>query len=193
MTKKYDIIHLLDGFMYGVDKEIILSRTTPYIQNGNQLHIEGSDSHGICDCVAVIMSNNPSLGLPLLPDIEEDVVKLAKNSIDKSTLTVEMDKLIALHAWIDGYETASAKKYTEEDMEAAVAFGITLERFKKDKGKLSDTEEFKGFIQSLSPKPIAVEVEMDAIPADLAPNGWDVFLKLINNKVVVKQWIYEKK
>ena len=45
-----------------------------------------------------------------------------------------------------------AAEYTKDDMEAAVCFGMTLERLKDDKHKLSDTEEFNGFLDSLKNK-----------------------------------------
>ena len=54
--------------------------------------------------------------------------------------------------FIKGYNQAksSDKNYTEEDMEAAVCFGKTLERFKDDEFKDSDDEEWSGFLHDLN-------------------------------------------
>lgn len=70
-------------------------------------------------------------------------------------------------SWIEGFESGYNKRaethlYAEFDMEAAVCFGMTLERFKDDEFKLSDNEEFKGFLQSLKqPKERLIEFEME--------------------------------
>ena len=65
----------------------------------------------------------------------------------------------------DGYheclEDNKEKKYTEEDLEAAACFGMVLEKFKDDKYKLTNDEEWKGFLQSLQPK-TEWEVELDS-------------------------------
>jgi len=48
-----------------------------------------------------------------------------------------------------------------------------------DEARKESESNYDEFIQSLQqPTEIEVEVEMDRIPADLAPDGWDVFPKL---------------
>lgn len=53
------------------------------------------------------------------------------------------------------------KLFTLEDMEAAACFGKVLEKFKDDKYKLSDDEEWKGFIESLTKQEYNCELEME--------------------------------
>lgn len=57
-------------------------------------------------------------------------------------------------------EMLSDKKFSISDMESACAFGMALERLKSDPHKLSDDEEWKGFIQSLQLTEWDVEIEM---------------------------------
>jgi hypothetical protein len=64
----------------------------------------------------------------------------------------------------DGTEFESMMDYDSEDNAEAYEFAKEAE---------------KEFIKSLQqPTEIEVEIEMDAIPADRAPNGWDIFPKL---------------
>ncbi|MEY2702605.1 MAG: hypothetical protein RLY43_1241 [Bacteroidota bacterium] len=63
-----------------------------------------------------------------------------------------------------GFQKAQAlsdRRFTENEMEMAVCFGIALERLKVGDGRISDTEEFKGFIQQISQQSWTVELEME--------------------------------
>ena len=95
-----------------------------------------------------------NLYLPNIPYVEvgeEDVEALAEKVYPPTGQSVGNINRERRIGFTEGYKTAQAKgKYSDEDMEAAVCFGIVLNQFKYDEGKLSDTEEFKGFLQSLN-------------------------------------------
>lgn len=188
MTKTYPLIHL-NGFIYMVDKKA-LNDKCPYIDSGNELHKEGSDFHGMCDCSAVISSNDPSLGLPLLPDIEENINQLGLNFINSekqkdilkwnSAQFIDYDikhicKKIPNEEWLKKklYLKIAIEKKAGwiEGYIAAKAKGYTEEDMKDivlcapDKQCVDEAGSFenwfKRYLQSLNPLPIAVEVEMD--------------------------------
>lgn len=247
VTKQYDIIHLPDGYMYGIDKKVGIKEgdyhyykgKTPLIKHlegiskVNQIKIGYSNTQNNKwylgnavvnefhnDCFKIIFTNNPSLGLPLLPDIEEDVEKLAKNASIKycekwwpnqSDRYIDAALINHTNGFLEGYKAASAKKYTEEDIRKAIDFG---EAMRGEKSTINENfgspfieyegaqKEIETYIQSLFPKPIAVEVEMidNGHEVDMEGRGgsdigwlekWEP--KIIFNKVQVKQWIYEKK
>jgi hypothetical protein len=73
-----------------------------------------------------------------------------------------------------------SKLFTLEDMRTAMLNAIEMTDFQKEQfRKDNDYHIALDIIQSLQqPTEIEVEVEMDKIPADLAPGGWDVFPKL---------------
>lgn len=163
--KRLPLIHL-NGESYAVGEPTKDIKSGYFMHPKNVLfpvtetYIKGPISTGYMK--PVLYTTDKSLNLPLLPAVEEDINKIpyevASEIMEKHWTPVTGPEILAYKL---GYKAASKKKYSEEDMEAAVAFGITLERFKTDPHKLSDTEEFKGFIQSLNPLPIAIEVEME--------------------------------
>jgi hypothetical protein len=57
----------------------------------------------------------------------------------------------------------------------------------KDKTYPEAQKSYKGYLERhvMQPTEIEVEVEMDRIPADLAPGGWDVFPKLDENNCLI--------
>lgn len=210
MTKTYDIIHLPDGYMYAVDNKKI-----PYNPNGgtnglficlseiNMGHPEDAfvKNVGNCEgCRTIITTNNPTLGLPLLSEIEEDVEQLAK---DRATAlfpvgTSDVHWRACVEDFLMGYKAAKAKQYTEEDMRNAFNSGQICEY----EGAYDKDSWFNGFISTLNPKPIAVEIEMIYDYSDMEehceggtlPSAvyGELQLKLTNNnEVIVKQWIYE--
>lgn len=183
MTKTYPIIHL-NGFIYMVDEKEI-----PYNPNGgtNGLficlsEIEQNKQHGVklgdekycsplvtnvgnCSaCRIILASNDPSLGLPLLPDIEEDIEQLALSIYPEikhltQASNTDIEKQISKRiGFVKGYKAAKAKGYTEEDMKDIVLCA-------PDKQCVDEAGSFenwfKRYLQSLNPLPIAVEVEMD--------------------------------
>lgn len=137
-------------------------------------------------------------GLPLFDARwEVDVNKLALNYYNLNNVFSPItdyalaEKYATFKAFIAGYlKRSETHKWTDEDMEAAACFGMSLERFKDDKNKLRDTEEFKGFIQSLQ-KPKVYEVELEMICCNhrgvngecMTPNCLGFQPKITNNKV----------
>ena len=80
-------------------------------------------------------------------------------------------------------EILGDKKFSEEDIETAFAYGQL--------NQLHNQKYFSGsktYIQSLQQTEFDVEIVMDRIPADLAPDGWDVFPKLdAENCIILKR------
>lgn len=134
------------------------------------------------------------LDLPELPPFEEiDIEKLAEENnkliamYKNDTGLAKSIYMSAIKNFKDGYKAAQSKQFSLEDMEAAVAFGITLERLKNDPNKLSDEEEMKGFIQSLStqqlPKEFIPEYEYihdETVPFPKTKEG-KATIKIITN------------
>jgi hypothetical protein len=208
MTKKYDIIHL-NNFMYMVDKAI--AKWEKPILGNKQLAYHGKETVRYANIIA---SNDLSLNLPLLPNIEEDIEQFAK---DRATKLFPIGKDDAnwrgcVEDFLMGYKAASKKKYTEEDMRNVFNSGQRCEH----EGAYDKDSWFNGFISTLNPLPIAVEVEMEVDADDernwyrdcpsgkysddepIPPSRDNLFSdskylkpKVVNNIIQVKQWIYE--
>lgn len=223
MTKQYDIIHLPDGFMYGIDEKLPnegevalwfkekIWKTFQKTKNGFYIQSGTSQFRPIKEFQTIVFTNNPSLGLPLLPDIIDiGVEALLKGQ--KVYPMGDVNNELALGGYIRGYKAASAKKYTEEDMYNVAKLCALASGNANNYSETMTEQRVKSFIQSLSPKPIAVEVEMEDDTSNLCDCYYTKFcksthlekgikcrdeehlkLKLINNKVVVKQWIYNGK
>lgn len=200
MTKKYDIIHL-NGFMYAVEKytfvdigEVGLAKTKDNSiligKISRKLGAGLSEINSVpCHRPAkVIATNDPSLGLPLLPEIEEDInnifEKASKSNLFENDLIYNIGNkpeayYIAKRIFIEGYKAASAKKYTEEDLRKAFLEGWNHE----DGGEKLLTHTWQELLQSLNPLPIAVEIEV-------SPKPFDDQIVMENNFVKVVKWIY---
>lgn len=201
MGQKYSIIHL-NGLMYAVENDItklghVLIHTVDgwilrkaVANKGGFMELEnGSATLPFEDSYKpIVMSSNPSIGLPLLPAVNNinELVILANDSVTqaKSERIVTDGKTLVVYTkgFAEGYKTAKAKKYSEEDMIKGMLWAMsTRESNAKKLGKLTlpETEQeeqqfekdFMGrynmgealiskFLQSLNPLPIAVEVEM---------------------------------
>ena len=194
MTKTYDIIHLPDGYMYAVDKEVKPLETDYYYDSKQE-----ALRYGTNNTVAggykwkIIATNNPTFGLPLLSEIEENIDQIYGNYCRENP-----EERIVYNDFEHGYKAAKAKQYTEEDMRNAFNSGQICEY----EGAYDKDSWFNGFIQTLSPKPIAIEIEMIYDYSDMEehceggtlPSAvyGELQLKLTNNnEVIVKQWIYE--
>jgi len=115
-----------------------------------------------------LLGDAKELDLPLLPNPFEAYNKeMALRAYPIDQFEDDFDYRFRL-----GFEAGFKDKFTLEDMEAAVCFGMSLEKFKDDKYKLSDNEEFKGFIKSLQIDKLPKEfiVEYDYYPIDLNGN-----------------------
>lgn len=206
MTKIYDIIHL-NGQSYMVDKAFIAKGD--YHWMGKAGARKALNDLGICDeglANKVIASTDSSLGLPLLPAVEED-----------ENETQILDKFDRVHsstpvgqyeisAFLKGYKAAKGK-YTEEDMIRAILRGAAFGM--QEKGTLTGLamtlKEGKAYeiLQSLNPLPKQVEVECiescggnkcsrhGYLHPDEPCDGGPLIPKTVNNIVVVKRWIYE--
>ena len=148
--------------------------------------------NGLHACWQIIASTDPSLGLPLLPPIEEKIDYKGFNEVwikfihsipplNRTNVVQFTDE--AKNIWKEGYKAAKAKRYSEEDLEKALVM--------KNMGY---GKEF--IIQSLNPLPKQVEVEMEDFCDYEGEELWEITpdwrLKLKNNIIQVIRWIYEK-
>lgn len=221
MTKQYPIIKIKDH-LYMVDKgatilvEDFVLTPSQMLKVGSQialehyLHYLSLGSGEKWD--KIIATTDTSLGLPLLPAIEEDLKFLQTLADSSFNEFRERNPIIpAKHilpfktGYIKGYKAASKKKYTEEHIKKAIELAQTTENLESFGStitfKYSHPEEI---ISQLTPTPIAVEVEMvdNGYPVDMEGLGgmelgecqwfekWE--LKIVNNFVIVKKWIYDR-
>lgn len=173
MTKQYPLIHL-NGFVYAVDedKKKDHSKGSWVYESNNTVPIY-QFSYDMEDypLQRVIMTNDPSIGLPLLPAIAEPIsykgfnevwagmIAEVRNPLTRMQMMQFTEKVKAI--WNGGYKAAKAKKYSEEDMLEAVVFGQQQSLLGKAITSTDTTKEkFDKFLQSLNPLPITVEVEI---------------------------------
>lgn len=201
---KYPIINL-NGFLYAVDREVKLG------PNDQFLFIEGSPK--------IIATNDTSLGLPLLPAIEENIeaeFNKWEESLPKELRQVMSDFAMehtypvrgALRvAFTKSYKAAKAKQYSAEDMRKAYREGFGYRYYANTVGSKVNTpyKSEDEFIQSLTPKLIAVELEMNGgelkgfvqnknnpIVQAFSPHREPYTIKVDEKGfVIVKQWYYE--
>lgn len=187
-----DIIHL-NGHMHVIDNE---SKLMP-----------GDVTLGLMG--KIIATTDPSLGLPLLPAIEENTLQqlvdeLPVDWLGTGGLGSNPDKEAEdwKKRWDVAYKAAKAKQYTEEDMRKAFIAGRKFQQGGKSAKEQPERNEpdFTDFIQYLNPKPVAVELEMKDIGGEEwmgdNENGepfWNEILipRVENGFVKVKQWYYE--
>ena len=126
-------------------------------------------------------------GVDLLPPLEDDVERLAKNFANDSAITnyEEGINVGKYQGFISGYNKAKEKyKYTKEDIKSAIHFGVThSETIKRGCKDLSE------FIQSLSkPKmPIMFKRELAIIMGKGEPI---IERNPQGHKLWVGKWIY---
>ena len=134
---------------------------------------------------------------PELPQIEFDLSDEDTNKIDLTDLEhlaratpniSKHSKQSYIPGFIEGFKKAQEllldKMFSLEDMKEC-----WYEKMKSDdeKGKRFKWDSFEEYIESVQQKSKQwnIEIEMDKIPADRAPNGWDVFPKIIDGKIKV--------
>lgn len=227
MTKTYNIIHLLDGYMYMVDKEAdtlnqwivqeqwdagdgtmiggnigqrIVTDKNPELFKEYYNMVFGHSWDRLVSNAhkehtwTIIATNNTKFNLPLLPEID-NIEQLANNCAEEEN-KYNLDKVRTKINFIKGYKAAKAKKYTEEDI---WKIWIAGRKFQSHNGP-----DFKEFIKTLSPKPIAVELEiqtdwkehtkiyMESFGDNPEDFKFEPKLKLDeNNFVNALKWIYE--
>jgi hypothetical protein len=189
---KYDIIHL-NNHMYMVDKEIKIKHKGDWVVETHNPIVTA-----VVECLRtfesdtdlkVLASTDPSLGLPLLPEIKEDAQELAYKHTEKLILS-SGGRTQRWWGFIEGYEAASAKKWTDDDIITAIQLA-----------KASTGWGISEILRFLKPKPIAVEVEMEEYSEDDTEHDEGGTLpgsvqsemrpKVVNNIVIVRRWIYE--
>lgn len=135
--------------------------------------------------------NTGNYGWVIADEYGGDILKLSAKNCDEIFGVVDVDKFVREH-WENNKEfnnPSSFKAGFNKAMELNKdkLFGVKevvelckillsnpIEKCGKTYQELTDN-----YIQSLQqPTEIEVEIEMEAIPADRAPNGWDTFPKL---------------
>ena len=196
---RHELIHI-NGFMYAVGD----IPNAPYIicwPSGKQeVH---NSNNGIANSrrrmsYRIVATNDPSLNLPLLPAVEEDADIAALKILGKA-----FEGTVYSDYWRSGYKAASAKEFTEEDVENAMFKIADWVLNNIGNPNPESKKEVDKIIQSLRPKPVAVELETGKycvkdsdceglidIFAD-CPNCEERIKVDENNFVKVKQWYYE--
>jgi hypothetical protein len=110
-----------------------------------------------------------------------DVEKLAEKYYGPGDYGLEI-KTGFIKGFNKAIELNKKKVFTATNLKVGMIHLLYLEKEKNEFSEVFKERQFKfidDYIQHLQkPKEIDVEVEMDRIPADLAPGGWDVFPKL---------------
>lgn len=201
MIKKYDIISL-NNHLYMVDGTDIKEGEWGVFKAFGDAKVKKAFSDSVSGIYRKILaSTDTTLGLPLLPKVEEEtdweyafsVVFPAIKNVAKH----DADNL--KDGFMEGYKAASVKKYTEEDIIKLLKYIREYEDFYQ----LVDEELLHIFVPSytkehLTPKPIAVEVEIedwrgDGEDPEIGNHRKDlIFPKTKDNIVVIKKWIYDK-
>lgn len=217
-TKIYNIIHLPDGYMYAIDKELKINDHEICIELTCNDLVKMEKGYGHKDFAKIIATNNSNLGLSLLPEIKQSSTNSKLGSEHNiNTLysrIAHIGEYMEIHSNCDGYEKewgkvlkdsvkemveANNAKYTEEDIKGLIqsllkAHTIGTTVFMERKAK--------EYLQSLKPKPIKVEVEIEqlchqtGLPCGYPCNGEEnckesTYIKTVNNIVQVKRWINE--
>lgn len=137
----------------------------------------------------ILATTDHSLGLPLLPKIEEYISDDSINQI-AADLGYRMLPEDLREGILAGYKAASAKKYTEEDLRKAFEAGQTYEfNLQKYKGELVPIDRY---IRSLNPKPIQVEIEieMEYYHSSNADSSAELVPVIENGYIKVSKWYY---
>lgn len=238
---RYDIIHI-NGFMYAVDKEAVIN-VNDYVATPSQILKVGSKvaldhyyhylSSGLGEkWDKILYSNDPSLGLPLLPEpkLPEDFRWIPigdKLPTEGEAILIFMSKFgkpDSPCSWYEGfYENGKwqiitedglkkdadnnpdywfvthwsnvpfvgeiVKKFTEEDVRNAYRNGFHRGGSSFPEDYFTENEQ----IDYLTPKPVAVELEVASIVHKGGIVANDIFnLLVVNNYVQVKQWYYNE-
>lgn len=210
---KYDIIHL-NGFMYAVDKDKKTWGKIAYNKDKNIIGYVNSHPKYEEEGFEIVATNDPALeDLPLLPAVEENVPLEGFNEVwsevvnhaDTTLFTrIGMQEFTnsIKKSWKAGYKAGKAKQFTEEDMEKAFLAGERWEDKNQaiSRGEIPTFPEatfIEDFLESLKPKPIAVELEMedwrgDGEDPDIGNHAKHLVVPKVDstNHVIVKQWIW---
>lgn len=195
MTKQYPIVHL-GNEMYMIE-EIKDPRKGDWVyEHDNNIPIYqfsyDMDSYPL---PKILASSDKSLNLPLLPVVEDGLKLVGEQAFDAlKALNPKggMKEFIRMAAEF-GYKAASAKKWSDEDMNKCFehAASLSLNQLRE-----KDWRDWRD--EYLQSKPRAVEVEVDIFAYKLIPEVNKDFATPIyspkvdeNNFVKVIKWIYE--
>lgn len=211
MTKIFDLVHL-KGQVYMVDKEatlinswctdgVILYEPT---ETRNELMIKaGTEGWLKTKVKAIVATTDPSLNLPLLPAIEENVVNLSRIYAEERNSDIievlgrgfaETNIQRSYEDFYAGYKAAKAKKYTEEDIQKI------LDYFTNEAPGFYIKKYFLRRLKEANPLTRQVEVEMEDVGNEewmgddyTGEPFWNEVLvpKVVNGFVQVKRCIYE--
>lgn len=207
MTKIFDLLHIKNEiYMVEHGENITIPYNGYFILGGNKLNQFRGEGVRYTTHLSrkIIATTNKSLGLPLLPAIEEDIQPNIPDILDSDQIfPYEM-------GYRAGYKAKQAKKYTEEDMKEAFRRGMryvgnSLEGTVQLESGKEFNERFNKLLQSLNPVPKQVEVSIQNCETEdegcigtysgVWKNGTEFTmgyrLDLLNNIVKVKRWIYE--
>jgi hypothetical protein len=104
-----------------------------------------------------------------------------KNTLPYKDSDVQLTKNDFIKGFNKHAELNKDKVFNLSDMKRAFNCGRDLESI----DRFEEWRTFTNFIDSLQPIEIEVEIVMDAVPADRAPNGWSTFPKLDSNGCLI--------
>ena len=110
-----------------------------------------------------------------LDEVVEDIVKTIVPNDRGEDIWYGTSMAVGKLCFQKALEILGDKKFSEKDMSKAWSEGYHR---KVDELNGNGLRYFDKFIQSLQQTEWNVEIVMDRIPADRAPNGWDEFPKL---------------
>jgi hypothetical protein len=171
-----------DWFLHKTDADLSLHKCIGRPATQNVIGDNNVD-YFLGNCKKVIgyqpKGNAPELDLPLLPDVEDDVEKLAEEYADFSNDYIPMSfggkfNETSKRDFIAGYKAAT-KVYSEEDLRNAMHFG----KF----GEYEGIQKTQEFIQSLKqPKWFVVECKTEYTEDGLDYQSDELKTTIINNK-----------
>lgn len=178
MTKTYPIVQLGE-YLYALDKEAEIKEGDKvyrhYDDGGSHIgdSLPNSDNLKKDRVWKIIATSNPSLGIYLLPKIEEDWYKTSEEYSKKIKSGNTTEEFISkMQGFIDGYKAASSKKYSQDDIDKAIASAykacnMSVEGSKSFAPDVLISRNFlEQYLKSLTPVPKAIEVEMEDLPVE---------------------------
>lgn len=204
MIRTLDLKYI-NGKMYGVSK--LPGNISEWVVGvDNVLYPPDSTNMLKIRCFNVEVTNDSSLGLPLIPEVEDDVKSIASKWAITEGLVGE-DNLGTNSAlnkgFIAGYKKARKKEFTEDDMFKSFIAGRKFQQggasASPSRGGQPERNEpdFPEFIHTIKRKPIQVKVEMEQLYEDqlegrefvLRPAGARLLIE--RGFVKVYSWVYE--
>jgi hypothetical protein len=192
MKPTYTLHKLPEGFIVTSDENLNEGNTIININNFEI--VENWQGHGSTDWWRKVIAQQDQIDFSALSEEEQkkigwfDIEMLVNQLFEKESNNILHPQYQMRLSFINGFQKAqellSDRRFTLEHMEAAACFGMLLEQSKDDPYKLSNDEEWKGFLQSLSPTSWKAEVEMELLPQAYG-HGEYCQPKLTNGKITI--------